>query len=72
MGKRYDVGPDTKEFFKKYRNETSYKFKEHLFREMRFINIQNKKAADHKGLFANMSIITLIIGYSLILIAKIP
>ena len=61
-----------KNFFKKYYNETSYEFKLNLFREMRFINIQNKKAAGHKGLFANMSIIAFVIGYSLILIAKIP
>ena len=80
MQKEYDVGPETKEFFKKYStneffkkysHEASYRFKLNLFREMHITGIENKKVIDHKGLFAKRSIIIFVIGYSLILIAKI-
>jgi len=73
MQKEYDVGPETKAFFDKYRRETetSYEFKLNLFREMHHTDIENTKVIKHKGLFAKTSIIVFVIGYFLILIAKI-
>lgn len=66
----FHVGPEVKEFLKKYAEKASYNFKLALFHEIYLSNLKNQKMLELKGKLIKRSYIILGIGFLLILITK--
>ena len=66
----FHVGPEVKEFLKKYAEKASYNFKLALFHEIYDSNLKNQEMLELKGKLMKKSYIILGIGFLLILITK--